>query len=126
MTDASGEINGVYITKNNAIPRNISEFFGIDTDLHINTFDRKYNDKKDSTTGKGTVQSFAELEIDLAGVLIETRCLLTVDTEFSDEDVIAKKIKFTDVIGIFSDEDEETEGLVTGSVKAGKGKTINL
>jgi hypothetical protein len=135
LTDNNAEIVGTFLTKKNNFPIDVTEYFEADGGPGIEEYKGKYSDKKDLDTGTATYMSLAALLLEISGVAIEVQGILEANTDFSqeggdDEEEFVKTADFTNLSGIIEDPElgPDEEGLVTGSIKAAKGKklTFNL
>lgn len=129
-TDDEAEVTGTWITKKKNTPINISEFFAAYSGPSIESYNAKYNAKKNTESATGTSMALASVIMDIDGVELEVDGTLTTDLSYSadldaeTEEEFIEKATFTDLSGDAND----GEGLVTGSIKAGKGKkfTVNF
>ena len=130
----SAEITGTWITKKKNTPINISEFFDAKAtdDLTVSSYKGKFSGKNDEGSEKGNVTALAEVTMDIDGAKIQVNGTVKVDYTanfFGDEgdgEAFITKATFENLAGIFSEE-EDDEGIVTGSlkIKAGKKFTDN-
>lgn len=130
VTNNDADIVGIYIEKKNNVPIDVTQYFSAGSESEIESNNGKHNAKKAMTTVTTEKKSLGGIMFDIDDVMLEARGLLTRRTDFSKdeelevEEEFVKDAKFSDMTGVFSDdaEEEEEEGLVTGSLKAAKGK----
>ena len=136
-TNDDAKIIGTYISKKNYAPINVSQYFGAGIDLEIEAYKSSYKNKTGIEKGDSTYKSMAYVMLDIDGFELEAGGILETKTSWSNEtngdgkfakiynsyEEFVKSAKFSGLSGEFEDDDE---GLVTGSIKAGSGKEFTV
>jgi len=131
-TNDNGEITGTYISKKANTPIDVSQYFDAYTTQSIEAFNTKYNAKRDVLSGSYTYKSLASVSLNMSSLSLLSSGIMETKTTISGEDLstdnpdvkeLVKSSKISDLSGQF---EGKNEGLVTGSIKAGKGKDITV
>jgi hypothetical protein len=140
ITNAEGDVVGTAITKKNAPPIDVTEYFGAEVGPAIQGITPKKNSVNIQSVSLAQVSiNLDDLNTDLQGVL-NVNSVYTEENE-SDMEVI-QSANFTDLSGYWSPSFDEWEvdtatvvtaeyvkeftGIVTGTVKAGRPSAFNI
>jgi hypothetical protein len=143
VTDDEANIVGVFIDKKKNIPIDITQYFNANAGDDLTEVKGKYNSKKDVMTvdtknkSLGSVSiNFWDLSLNASGILNFNKHSVAEDTEGENlEEAFMTTADFSDLTGTLNrfvevgpHGDDAVDGLVTGSIKAAKGKafTYNL
>jgi len=140
ITNAEGDVLGTAITKKNASPIDVTEYFGAEVGPAIEGITPKKNSVQIQSV------SLAQVSIDLFDLTTDLQGVLNVNSVYTEDDLsfteIIQSANFTDLTGYWSlglsvweaapdavitaDVVEEFAGIVTGTVRAGGPKLFNV
>ena len=136
LTYGAGEIVGIYLTKKNEDPVDVSDYFEYDVFFALQEYKEKLkeNNQGDETyektsniLGTGYLDLFiGDFNTDTFSIVkLAARESFKEDGDDIESEAVTKKASFEKIVGE-AYEDEEPFGVIEGSIKAGEGKQTDL